>query len=101
LDISASAELDLTEAFTVSVWLATDAGARIDGCLVEKNATVGAAWSLAIEADQRVAFATTMNLSPVVQRSTIAMSMPAWHHVAIWWDGSLKQIFSDGASAGT
>lgn len=86
--------------FTVAAWLRLDdqpPAAR--ACAATKGLGTGTfnSWAMCVEASRQLFFYTVTGTASDSLRSAALVSLGAWHHVAIRWDGTTKQAFLDGA----
>jgi hypothetical protein len=97
--VDSAPDLLTTAGFTVTAWLRFDQQPVTRACAVTKGLTTGSynSWALCVEPSQQLFFYTVAGTASDNLRSTAVVSIQSWHHVAIWWDGTTKQAFLDGA----
>ena len=98
IDIAGADEFDGTQAFTVALWLLADALPAVsDGCPAGKRVGLSNrnSWQLCLhQTGQLVFWSSEQNLDPITSPAPI--SVGAWHHVAMRWDGTTKILSIDG-----
>jgi hypothetical protein len=92
VDVAPDARFD-SRTFSVAAWVKLDVAPPIPGCPALK----GAAWQLCIDQTLHPTFGTAV--------ASATLTLGAFHHVAIVYDGAMKRIYLDGtevhAEAGT
>ncbi len=97
--VEAAPDLLTTAGFTVAAWLRLeDQASPGRACAATKGLRTGSSnsWAMCVEGSRQLFFFTVTGTASDDLRSTALVSVDAWHHVAIRWDGTTKQAFLDG-----
>ena len=98
ITVSSNTSIVLPAGFTVGVWLELDAAPSARACVAGKAFVASAdnSWAICLEPDQTLGFDSIGNAVPNTTTTVASVSLGSWHHVAIRWTGSTKDIFLDG-----
>ena len=97
IDVASAADLRLTSGFTVALWLSFDVIPSYEyACAVNKllSGTVFNTWQLCYRMSNKSWFfgtQTTSGFNALEQSASPAAG--TWYHVAISWDGNIKQLW--------
>jgi hypothetical protein len=99
LRVTGTPALRTEQSFTVTTWMKVDILPTANTCLVQKlfGTATGNSWQLCIQANGRLLFYSSNSISSNSLRSPASIALGSWHHVALTWDGALKQLIIDGA----
>lgn len=102
IDVMAIGELMAPTAFTVSLWGRLDHDNGQFNCMVNKGfGPAGAnSWQLCLSNSRTPYYGTAYTTGSDELDGTTAAAVGIWHHYAISWDGTSKQLWVDGAMAG-
>jgi hypothetical protein len=94
IEIAHANELDATSAFTVAVWLSVAGSTGAVQCPVNRPYGAGSldSWQLCLTLTNTGAFYFSDALV-----TTSPLSLTAYHHVALTWDGTTATAWLDGA----
>ena len=92
------AELETATGFTVTAWI-NRASATADACIVNKGfgANGNNSWQFCVRADGAPAFFSAATTGTDALTSDALLATARWYHVALWWNGTTKAIYLDGA----
>ena len=105
IEVPSTPELDTVDGFTVAVWAAIDAvpPAGEASCPTTKGLGGGVfnSWSICYYPTLQVYFYTVTGATTNYVTSIPTLTLGDWHHVAITWDGTTKQVALDGVVVAT
>lgn len=102
IDVAPDGQLAAMTGLTVAFWVTLQTAAAY-ACPVQKGLGGGAnnSWQFCFEPPNATMYFWTSTASVDILRSATAMPINQWHHIAITWDGSTKQVWFDGTSVAT
>ena len=102
IDVPSEGGLAAMTGFTIAFWVQLNAALPSTyACPVNKGLGAGLldSWQLCFAPPDAHFYFSTADLNGYdVLTSTTTMPVDEWHHIAISWDGSIKQIWYDGTS---
>jgi len=97
--VPSTAELKTPQAFTVTAWINRDPGST-DACIVNKSfgADGNNSWQACIDEAGSLAFySVSASGADTLATAAAVLDTARWYHLALWWNGTTKAIFIDGA----
>lgn len=97
--VNADDALETTGAFTIAGWYRIPASMPNPASCPFNKVYMGASnsWQLCFSTDRRARFYTTTDgVNDVILESDTILAVGAYHHVALWWDGTTKRIYLNG-----
>ncbi len=96
--VTATADLQPGNAFSIAAWIRVDATPASNVVVACKNVgTLDCSYALLVAPGRQPIYYSSG--SSLTQGAT-AMALGTWHHVAITWDGTTKRGYFDGAADG-
>ncbi len=101
--VPSTPDLELRAGFTVAGWVKLDVTPVDRACVATKGLamTYRNSWAVCVETDLRLFFFTSTAAADDNLFSVATVSLGAWHHLAIRWDGMRKTSFLDGTEVAT
>jgi len=98
-DVACTGGLAAMPALTAAFWMRIDGEITYYVCPVDKG--LGPAgndtWQFCLDPTRHMEFPTSDDVSLDRMTSTQLFPIAEWHHVAVAWDGSTKQLWYDGS----